>query len=87
MAGAAQPVLAQSQTEVEAAEITEITEVIVTATGFRLHPEGLTSNVELISAADLARAPVAGIGDQLAYLPGVRSTAFARGRLVLSYVA
>jgi iron complex outermembrane receptor protein len=39
----------------------------------------MTSNVEVISASELARAPVAGLGDQLAYLTGVRSTGFAPG--------
>jgi iron complex outermembrane receptor protein len=71
--------LAQDQDQGSENNDSDITEVIVTASGFRISPEAMTSNVDIISISELARAPVAGLGDQLAYLTGVRSTGFAPG--------
>jgi iron complex outermembrane receptor protein len=47
-------------------------EVIITAAPYAVSLDTVTSSVDVVSAAELGRAPPAGIGDLLAGLPGLR---------------
>jgi len=58
---------------------TEVEEVVVTAAPYAVSLDTVTSSVDVVSAAELGRAPPAGIGDLLAGLPGLRSTAYGPG--------
>lgn len=57
----------------------ELEEVVVTAAPYAVSLDTITSSVNVVSAAELAQAPPAGIGDLLAGLPGLRSTAYGPG--------
>jgi iron complex outermembrane receptor protein len=56
-----------------------IEEIIVTAAPFSIEEAEATANVDVLSREALDTLPAAGLGDVLAGLPGVRSTAFAPG--------
>lgn len=57
----------------------EVAEVIVTALPFGAPEDALTSNVDVVTRAELDVAAPVGLGDMLAGLPGVRSTFFGPG--------
>ncbi|MDC7684747.1 TonB-dependent receptor [Asticcacaulis sp. BYS171W] len=57
----------------------DITEVIVTGTAYGVSKDALMSNVDVLNRAAIDQKPAQGLGDMLATLPGVRSSAFAPG--------
>lgn len=57
----------------------EITEIVVTGTAYGVSKDALMSNVDVLSRAAIDQKPAQGLGDMLASLPGVRSSAFAPG--------
>ena len=57
----------------------EVTEVIVTGAAYGVAKEALTSNVDVLTRAQLSEKPALGLGDMLSGLPGVRSSNFAPG--------
>ena len=54
-------------------------EVIITGTGYRVTKDSLMSHVDVLTRADIDQKPAQGVGDMLAYLPGIRSSSFAPG--------
>jgi iron complex outermembrane recepter protein len=68
---------AQAAPEAEADKPKE--EIVVTGTGYRVSKEALLSHVDVLTRAQLEEKPAAGLGDTLAYLPGIRSSSFAPG--------
>ena len=56
-----------------------VDEVIVSAAPFAVSLDSLTTHVEVLTRADLDRAPAGGLGDVLANIPGVRSSAYGPG--------
>ncbi|MFT3996966.1 MAG: TonB-dependent receptor [Asticcacaulis sp.] len=57
----------------------EITEIVVTGTAYGVSKDALMSNVDVLNRAAIDQKPAQGLGDMLATLPGVRSSAFAPG--------
>ena len=55
------------------------TEVIVTGTGYKLAKDALLSHVDVLTREEIDQKPAQGLGDLLAYLPGIRSSSFAPG--------
>ena len=53
--------------------------MVVTAAPFPVSIDSATTHVEILDRADLDLAPPAGLGDVLADVPGLRSTAFGPG--------
>ena len=58
---------------------TEVEEVVVTAAPYAVSLDTITTSVTILSAETLSLAPPAGLGDLLAGLPGLRSTAYGPG--------
>ena len=58
---------------------TEVEEVVVTAAPYTVSLDTITTSVTILSAETLSLAPPAGLGDLLAGLPGLRSTAYGPG--------
>lgn len=58
---------------------TEVSKVIVTAAPYAVSADALTASVAVVDRADIDVAPPKGLGDALAGLPGLRSTAFGAG--------
>jgi iron complex outermembrane recepter protein len=54
-------------------------EVVITGRGYAVQKDAVMSSVDVISRAEIAEKPAQGLGDMLAYLPGIRSTSFAPG--------
>ena len=57
----------------------EVSEVVVTAAPYTVSLDTITTSVDILTARDLSLAPPAGIGDLLAGMPGLRSTAYGPG--------
>ncbi|NQE61987.1 TonB-dependent receptor [Caulobacter sp. RHG1] len=62
-----------------AADESEVSKVIVTAAPYGVSADALTASVAVVDRTQLDLAPPKGLGDALAGLPGVRSTAFGAG--------
>lgn len=62
-----------SQPEAEGAD------VVITGRGYRVQKDALMSHIDIISREQIDQKPASGLGDALAYLPGVRSSGFAPG--------
>jgi iron complex outermembrane receptor protein len=62
-----------------AADDSEVSKVIVTAAPYGVSADALTASVAVVDRTQLDLAPPKGLGDALAGLPGVRSTAFGAG--------
>ncbi|HYG26592.1 MAG TPA: TonB-dependent receptor [Caulobacteraceae bacterium] len=62
-----------------AAQQTQVEEVIVTAAPYAVSLDALTGSIDVVSAEDLATGVPGGLGDVLAGMPGLRSTAFGPG--------
>lgn len=58
---------------------TEVGEVVVTAAPFAVAEDELITNVDVVTAGELAQAAPGGLGDMLNGLPGVRTTSFGPG--------
>ena len=56
-----------------------VSELVVTAAPYAVSLDTITTNVDILSAETLSLAPPAGLGDLLAGLPGLRSTAYGPG--------
>ncbi len=54
-------------------------EVVITGRGYAVKKDAVMSSVDVLSRAEIAEKPAQGLGDMLAYLPGIRSTSFAPG--------
>lgn len=54
-------------------------EVVITGRGYAVQKDAVMSSVDVLSRAEIAEKPAQGLGDMLAYLPGIRSTSFAPG--------
>ncbi|WP_040309062.1 TonB-dependent receptor domain-containing protein [Asticcacaulis biprosthecium] len=54
-------------------------EVIITGNGYRVTKDAMTSHVDVVTRTELDQKPAQGLGDALAYMPGVRSSSFAPG--------
>lgn len=57
----------------------DLEEVVVTAAPYVISLDSTTTSVNVIKREELDRAPPAGLGDVLAQVPGVRSSAFGPG--------
>lgn len=57
----------------------DITEVVVTGTGYKVSKDALMSHVDILTRTQIDEKPAAGLGDLLAYMPGIRSSSFAPG--------
>lgn len=55
------------------------TEVVITGTGYHVRKEALMSHVDVLTRDQIDQKPAQGVGDLLAYLPGIRSSSFAPG--------
>lgn len=55
------------------------TEVVITGSGYRISKDALMSHVDILTRDQIDQKPAAGLGDLLAYLPGIRSSSFAPG--------
>jgi iron complex outermembrane receptor protein len=55
------------------------TEVVITGSGYRISKDALMSHVDILTRDQIDQKPAAGLGDMLAYLPGIRSSSFAPG--------
>jgi iron complex outermembrane recepter protein len=71
------PALAQVQTEGRPGH--EVSEVVVTAAPFVVTLDSATTSVDVLKREDIDQGPVGGIGDVLAGVAGVRSSAFGAG--------
>ena len=58
---------------------TEVEQVVVTAAPYPVSLDTITTSVTILSAETLSLVPPAGLGDLLAGLPGLRSTAYGPG--------
>ena len=58
---------------------TEVGEVVVTAAPFAVAEDELITNVDVVTAGELAQSAPGGLGDMLNGLPGVRTTSFGPG--------
>lgn len=56
-----------------------ITEIVITGTGYRVSKDALMSHVDVLTRTQIDEKPAAGLGDLLAYMPGIRSSSFAPG--------
>lgn len=56
-----------------------VSELVVTAAPFAVSIDSATTSVEILKRDDLQSGPAGGLGDALAGLPGVRSSAFGPG--------
>lgn len=56
-----------------------VTEIVVTAAPYPVSLDTITTSVNLVTAEELSQSPPAGLGDLLAGLPGLRSTAYGPG--------
>jgi iron complex outermembrane receptor protein len=56
-----------------------VSELVVTAAPYAISLDTLTTSVDILTARELSLAPPAGIGDLLAGMPGLRSTAYGPG--------
>lgn len=56
-----------------------VSELVVTAAPYSVSLDTITTSVDILTAKDLSLAPPAGIGDLLAGMPGLRSTAYGPG--------
>ncbi len=54
-------------------------EVVVTGSGYKVSKDALMSHVDILTRDQIDQKPAAGLGDLLAYLPGIRSSSFAPG--------
>ncbi|WP_031237538.1 TonB-dependent receptor [Asticcacaulis sp. AC460] len=54
-------------------------EVVITGSGYRVTKDAVMSHVDVMTRAELGQKPAGGIGDTLAYRPGIRSSGFAPG--------
>jgi iron complex outermembrane receptor protein len=81
LAGAASfaAALPAAQAHAQAHADPSVSEVVVTAAPFPVSIDSATTHVEILNRADLDLAPPAGLGDVLASVPGLRSTAFGPG--------
>lgn len=61
------------------AEGPTVSELVVTAAPYSVSLDTITTSVDILTSKDLALAPPAGIGDLLAGMPGLRSTAYGPG--------
>jgi iron complex outermembrane receptor protein len=75
LAGAATFAAASARAEADPS----VSAVVVTAAPFPVSIDSATTHVEILDRADLDLAPPAGLGDVLANVPGLRSTAFGPG--------
>lgn len=57
----------------------DIPEIVVTASGYGVNRDAVLSQINLLKRDSIATKPAGGLGDMLAYLPGVRSSGFAPG--------
>ncbi|ESQ82248.1 hypothetical protein AEAC466_18045 [Asticcacaulis sp. AC466] len=55
------------------------TVVVVTGTGYRIPKDALMSHVDILTRDEIDQRPPTGLGDMLAYLPGIRSSSFSPG--------
>ncbi|BBF79622.1 TonB-dependent receptor [Asticcacaulis excentricus] len=72
------PVLAQSSSPTPQKD-EDITEIVVTGTAYGVSKDALMSNVDVLTRTTIDQKPAESLGDMLATLPGVRSSAFAPG--------
>lgn len=56
-----------------------VSELVVTAAPYAISLDTITTSVDVVTASELSLAPPAGIGDLLAGMPGLRSTAYGPG--------
>ncbi|WP_241962700.1 TonB-dependent receptor [Phenylobacterium parvum] len=56
-----------------------VSELVVTAAPYTISLDTITTSVDILTARELSLAPPAGIGDLLAGMPGLRSTAYGPG--------
>lgn len=56
-----------------------VSELVVTAAPYTISLDTITTSVDVITTGELSLAPPAGIGDLLAGMPGLRSTAYGPG--------
>lgn len=54
-------------------------EVVITGAGYHVTKDSLMSHIDVLSRAELDQKAASGIGDTLAYMPGIRSSSFAPG--------
>ena len=67
-------------TAVHAQEAQETpTEVVITGSGYHIPKDALMSHVDVVTRAQIDQKPAQGLGDMLAYMPGIRSSSFAPG--------
>lgn len=57
----------------------DVSEVVITAAPYAVQAENMTASVAVVTRRDLDLAPQGGLGDVLAGMPGLRSTAFGAG--------
>ena len=55
------------------------TEVVITGSGYRINKDALMSHVDILTRDQIDQKPAQGLGDMLAYLPGIRSSSFSPG--------
>jgi iron complex outermembrane receptor protein len=55
------------------------TEIVITGSGYRVSKDALMSHVDVLTRDQIDQKPAQGVGDMLAYLPGIRSSSFAPG--------
>ncbi len=55
------------------------TEIVITGSGYRVSKDSLMSHVDILTRDEINQKPAQGVGDMLAYLPGIRSSSFAPG--------
>ncbi|MFT4074183.1 MAG: TonB-dependent receptor [Asticcacaulis sp.] len=54
-------------------------EIVITGSGYRIPKDALMSHVDVLTRDQIDKKPAAGLGDMLAYMPGIRSSSFAPG--------
>jgi iron complex outermembrane receptor protein len=79
LAAACGPVLIAMPALAEEAPSTEVEQVVVTAAPFAISMDSATTSIEVIGRDQLDTIPPAGLGDMLAGVPGLRSSAFGPG--------
>jgi iron complex outermembrane receptor protein len=55
------------------------TEVVITGSGYKINKDALMSHVDILTRDQIDQKPAQGLGDMLAYLPGIRSSSFSPG--------
>lgn len=53
--------------------------IVITGSGYRVQKDALMSHVDVLTRAQIDEKPAQGLGDMLAYMPGIRSSSFAPG--------